>query len=340
MKHTTKTLSVIIPTYNMEQYLGRCLDSLLSEVSIPRLEVLVINDGSKDSSLEIARGYEARFPDTIRVIDKPNGNYGSCINRGLKEATGHYVKILDADDWFDTPALDELLLTLEGLDVDLVISDYMFVTADGNGRRKSFALTPGKVLPLSACSDMSTVGVIEMHAITYKRENLIAAGYVQSEGISYTDLEWSTIPMATVKTLYYFNKPVYNYLIEREGNTMSARFTKKWLDQVLVVRRAIVKAYVSEKFTDEVTRRRMFDIVSDRLYGLYSAALIDGRLDVPELRAFDEELKQTSPELYDSLWDRTVHRRLPYRFIRAWRVKGRVSPLFLALYKFIRKIKK
>lgn len=88
-----KILTIIIPTYNMEKYLRRCLDSLIiDEEGMKQLEVLVINDGSKDSSSQIAHEYQDKYPDTYRVIDKENGNYGSCINIGLKEAKGKYVK--------------------------------------------------------------------------------------------------------------------------------------------------------------------------------------------------------------------------------------------------------
>ena len=77
-----KILTVVVPTYNMEQYLDRCLTSLIiDDDKMALLEVLVVNDGSKDRSSEIAHSYEARYPDTFRVIDKENGNYGSCINR-------------------------------------------------------------------------------------------------------------------------------------------------------------------------------------------------------------------------------------------------------------------
>ena len=88
-----KILTIIIPTYNMEKYLRRCLDSLIiDEEGMKQLEVLVFNDGSKDSSSQIAHEYQDKYPDTYRVIDKNNGNYGSCINIGLKEAKGKYVK--------------------------------------------------------------------------------------------------------------------------------------------------------------------------------------------------------------------------------------------------------
>ena len=115
-----KLLSIVVPTYNMEKYLPRCLDSLLlSEDEMSKMEVLVINDGSRDSSLQIAQEYENLYPQTFRVIDKENGNYVSCVNRGLQEASGKYIKILDADDSFSNEVFDDFISYLKQEDVDL-----------------------------------------------------------------------------------------------------------------------------------------------------------------------------------------------------------------------------
>ena len=126
-----KLLTIVIPTYNMQDYLHRCLDSLVlkDEQLMSQLEVLVINDGSKDNSSAIGHEYETKFPNTFRVIDKENGNYGSCVNRGLKEATGKYIKVLDADDWFDTDEFVKYLAELLKVDADLVLTDYSIVDA-------------------------------------------------------------------------------------------------------------------------------------------------------------------------------------------------------------------
>ena len=111
-----KILTIIIPTYNMSEYLDTCLKSLIIESNL--LEFLIINDGSKDNSLDIAKKYEKKYPHIFRTIDKPNGNYGSCINRGLKEATGKYVKVLDADDKFNTDNLMNLVEIAQETNVD------------------------------------------------------------------------------------------------------------------------------------------------------------------------------------------------------------------------------
>ncbi len=99
-----KLLSLIIPTYNMEALLPRCLDSLLVPETLERLEVMVVNDGSKDGSLAVANRYKERFPQTLTVIDKPNGNYGSTINVALPVAQGKYVKVVDGVAWLEEPA--------------------------------------------------------------------------------------------------------------------------------------------------------------------------------------------------------------------------------------------
>lgn len=123
--NSSKLLSIVIPTYNMEEWLPRCLDSLANNVSIlSDLEILVVNDGSKDRSLEIAQEYASKYPGIIIAIDKPNGNYGSCVNRGLQESTGKYFRILDADDWVDTDGLVSLIELAKTIDVDAIFTHY------------------------------------------------------------------------------------------------------------------------------------------------------------------------------------------------------------------------
>lgn len=116
-----KILTLLIPSYNMEKYLINCLTSLIvHEKLMKKLEVLVVNDGSKDKTSEIAHRFEKQYPDTFRVIDKKNGNYGSCINRGLKEANGQFIKILDADDTFETSNFSKYLDFLDVGGVQIV----------------------------------------------------------------------------------------------------------------------------------------------------------------------------------------------------------------------------
>ena len=141
---TNKILSIIIPTYNMEALLSQCLDSLLVKEGREKLDVLVVNDGSKDRSSEIAHQYADKYPETFRVIDKENGNYGSCINAALPLIQGKYVKILDADDSYETKNLEEFLFFLESSHVDLVLSDYIDIDSEGRTLKRHEYKLPTK----------------------------------------------------------------------------------------------------------------------------------------------------------------------------------------------------
>ena len=218
-----KILTIVVPTYNMEKYLDKCLTSLIVDDAglMKKLEVLVVIDGATDRSSEIAHTYQDRFPDTFRVIDKENGNYGSCVNRGLKEAAGKYIKILDADDSFDTANFKEFLKFLLTVDVDCVISDRIRI--DENGKVLSYdryELLPqnGSLFGLKELCYVARK--LNMHSVCYNTRKIRALRYHQREGISYTDQQWICIPMSYINDAVYIKLVIYKYLIGREGQTV------------------------------------------------------------------------------------------------------------------------
>ena len=105
----SKILSRIVPTYNMENYLSYCLDSFFIRKNFDKLEVIVVNDGSKDKSLEIAQNYVSQASEVFKIVDQKTGTYGSCSNAALPVVKGKYVKFVDADDRVDTENLDEFI---------------------------------------------------------------------------------------------------------------------------------------------------------------------------------------------------------------------------------------
>ena len=141
-----KILSIIIPSYNMEAYLAKGLDSVLLIYNPSPLVVFVVNVGSKDGTLEIARSYATRFPGIVNVIDKENGHYGSCINAGLKIAQGKYVRILDADDSFYTDEFEEFVKFLKTTDADLIVNDYKKEYINGNAVEYTYDLPRNKIV--------------------------------------------------------------------------------------------------------------------------------------------------------------------------------------------------
>ena len=136
-----KLLTVVVPVYKVEQYINKCLESLVvPEDQMERLEVLVINDGTPDNSAIMAKEFEKKYPQTFSVIDKDNGGHGSAYNKGLELATGKYIRFLDSDDWFTTEQFSKFLTDLEACDADMVFThlNYYYVETD------SYRLSPIK----------------------------------------------------------------------------------------------------------------------------------------------------------------------------------------------------
>ncbi len=329
-----KLLTIIVPTYNMEKYLHKCLDSLLvSDDNMERLEVLVVNDGSKDSSSKIAYEYEEKYPQTFRVIDKENGNYGSCINRGLEEATGKYIKVLDADDYYVVSALDDFVNYLQNQDVDFVINDFVIVDEHGTMTNSyTFSLPIGRDFTLQDIPK-EMIKWLWHHGVTYKTSIPRSIGYHQSEGISYTDDEWIFMPMCKVGSVSYFPHVLYNYLIGREGQTFDPVVMRNSFDKRIVVGKSMVKFFaVIERDCSDVAKSFLSEKLRARLSVIYNFYLIKepSHEGYELLREFDQFIKRQSLYIYDLLEAPKSH-ILGSNFIAEWRASGYMNPLCLTL---------
>lgn len=334
-----KALTIIIPTYNMEKYLRRCLESLIvSDENMQRLEVLVINDGSKDSSSKIAHEYESRYPQTFRVIDKENGNYGSCINCGIKEAVGNYVKVLDADDWFDSSKLDIFIRYLGSVTDDMIVSDFQKVDDKGASIETIIHHLPlGHSLKFEQYCTKDVLKNISMHAVTYKLKNLKCINYHQTEGISYTDQEWIFIPMTTVKTLSYFDSILYKYLIGREGQTMEPQIMAKSMGQYEKMIFSLVRFYDSfETGSEELNEFLSYKLI-DKINFIYNRTLLRRNLSLEFLESFDQELSAISPKVYDITYNAEIHKKFPFKFVRYYRKHHDYLPFYVNIvYRIMR----
>ena len=323
----------------MENYLQNCLDSLLVEDSLlSLLEVLVINDGSKDRSSEIAHGYEKQYPAVFRVIDKENGNYGSCINRGLKEVTGKYVKILDADDEFITDSFARLLKSLSEVDADVVISEvFAHDEAEKRIHGSKRSLPPHQVVSfIDAITKYGLTGLF-MHEITYRREMLIMMGYHQTEGISYTDNEWAYVPMKNVQTLYYHDEEVYSYLRGRPGQTTDPEVVKRTQTHHIIGIRAMADGVLKSAFDSPEKEQYMYDVLLNRIHIVYGYCLLGMKDNTVkrELIDLDHYFISQYPELARKMEDLAYGRSMK-GYIRKWRNSNYTTNF--AGYKFMRSV--
>ncbi len=207
-----KVLTVSIAAYNVEKFLKQTLDSLCDERYIEDIEVLVIDDGSKDNTSCIAKDYENKYPNSIKYVAKENGGHGSTINKGIELATGKYFRILDGDDYVDKDGFCEYINKLKDCETDVVITDYWWVDDLHNKyphNHKIFGeLEPGKVLEYDKSMDSSLFG---LSTLSIKTDLVVQADFRITEKCFYVDVEFIVWAIYLSKSYIYFNDKVYMY---------------------------------------------------------------------------------------------------------------------------------
>jgi len=328
-KQIMKLLTIVIPTYNMEKYLHKCLDSLLvPDKYLNHLEILVINDGSKDNSSLIAHEYESRFPNTFRVIDKENRNYGSCINRGLREASGYYFRILDADDSFNTQSLERLLDFLSSGDApDVIFTNFKMLGADGRCISFKETTMTGEVQYFENTDFFGTGNehLLTMHCITYRTDFLKSSGLHHQEGISYTDIEYCYFPLQTAKTFCYLDIVLYLYFVGRDGQTVSVDCSLKQFNDYYLVGNRVMTDYMEHYNSLSVQKKKLLSkFVYYPILNIYLINLVYRKK--PDLYEYEkmseiEKKIESLPYVLDHLKKTKYYRVYFYRIWKLFRFR-------------------
>lgn len=328
-----KIITIVVPTYNMEDYLRIGLDSLLISEGLDRIEVIIVNDGSKDNSLNIANEYKVNYPGVFSVIDKPNGNYGSCINAALKIATGKYIKIMDADDSFITSNFKVLVDELSQLDVDIVFTDYIKTYTNGKVIDYTFDLPIKNKVKIEDVYKAKAFYDILMPALTYRTDMLKQMGYRQTEGISYTDLEWCFSPVTGANTVFYKDICVYKYLMGREGQTMDPIIYSRSIPQRIKCFSSMLKSLGGKNLSNCMIYFTTKQLVKHAYY-IYEYFLIKRPDEDRELLCeFDNEFKKYNEDAYNICNEFIYRLHIPYHYVERWRSKRiKKIPLMLRVY--------
>lgn len=131
MKEDIK-VSIIIPVYGVEKYISQCLESVINQ-SYENIEIIVVNDGTKDNSMKIVEEY--LLDERIKIINKENGGLASARNRGIEEATGEYIYFLDSDDWIEVNTIE--VLVEESNNLDIIYSNFWYFDEKNQKKRKN-----------------------------------------------------------------------------------------------------------------------------------------------------------------------------------------------------------
>lgn len=241
-----KALTVIMPAYNVSRYLEQGLDSLLAEKSILTcLDIIVVNDGSNDDTLEKAEKYCKQYPESVRVIDKDNGGHGSGINVGIKAARGKYLKVLDGDDWVKSEGLKQLVeyITEESESPDAIVNPFEKVWEDGSRENIDFKSIAAK--STVSFNEINQYGyTLPLHTLTIRtsiyRENEIPQ---IDEKISYDDMEYILYPIPYINSIVFLSATVYEYRLGMQEQSMNPRQMVRKLPMHTKVIESLAKYY-------------------------------------------------------------------------------------------------
>lgn len=306
-----KILSIIIPAYNVEKYIEQCLASLEVPEILDLIEVIIVNDGSKDRTPEIAMKYCRKYPETYFLFNKENGGHGSAINYGIKYATGKYFKVVDGDDWLNSDKLPEFVQTLEQAEEDIVAADFQCIQ-DGTGcvLQEKYCTPEKEQYGRTFRLDQGEVkNVIKMHALTIKTEILKSNHITIDEKCYYVDCEYITFPIPYVKSVFFYSGFIYMYRLGRNGQSMDIRSMQKNHAQHRKVLDSLLSFYdnncgkMSEKSQNYV-ETCIAQVVENEFQIYISMGLKHGTM--PELRKWDRQLKADYPKIYDTTSKKSI----------------------------------
>lgn len=250
-----KLLTVTIPSYNSAAYLKNAVESLLPAGD--DLEIIIVDDGSTDNTLEIAKDYERIFPNIVRAIHKENGGHGSAVNTGIQNARGKYFKVVDSDDWVNQDSLHKIMLYLRQLEekkiaVDMIISNYVY-EKQGKKYKKVIKyddlLPKNKVFSWEECGDFKIDRNIMMHAIIYRHTVLLEANLKLPEHTFYVDNIYAYTPLPYVKKIIYLDTNFYRYFIGRSDQSVNEKVIMKRIDQQILVNKIMIDDFSYSKNT-------------------------------------------------------------------------------------------
>lgn len=302
-----KLISICIPAYNVEPYLDRCLRSLISCKTANALEIIVVNDGSKDQTSAIAHSYKEHFPEIVHVIDKENGGHGSTINEALKVAQGIYFRVIDGDDWVDSINFDKQIHSLSKLDMfpDIVSGNYDQVYLEKGEMvawTKHGAFEDYRVFDF-ATSDFSRE-YFTMASVLFKTTIMREAHFELQEHTFYVDVEYLLFPIPYAKTVMFTPEHVYRYAVGNANQSINPSvFTSRYDHHDRVIRRMV--AYYAEHSESMGNGQREYMrslLLRHLLPSHYTLSLVwdpDRDRGCKRAHDFDSFLGHISKDLYD-----------------------------------------
>ena len=298
-----KNLTISIAAYNVEHFLNKALESLIID-NMDKLEVLIVNDGSKDKTKDIAQKYCKKYPNTFKLIDKENGGYGSTINAGIREASGKYFKQLDGDDWYDTDNLNKLVDDIENIDSDVIYTPYVtYFEKDGTEEINENPITKHSDCKKEIEAIIKDSSILYMHNLAYNTKMLKNNKIRIDEHCFYTDTEYVALSFMFAKTIHVLDYLVYIYRSGREGQSISISGRKKHWKDHQKMSYTLINSYKKQVKKLGKNKREFYDNYLASIFasgiGNYLMTLEATKDNYSLIQRFDEDIKNISFEIYE-----------------------------------------
>ena len=317
-----KTLTFVVPAYNMTEYLERCIMSLITAKRNDDIEVLIVDDGSSDGTLEMAQKFEARYPSIVRAIHQANKGHGGAVNTGIAAASGMYVKVVDADDWVGPESLEQVMAVLrEEADstepIDMLVTNYVY---DKVGKRNKHVVNFRHAMKAGArlaWNDLGHFGLAEyilMHALTYRTAVVRESGMQLPEHTFYVDFIYAYQPFPWVKTMKYLDTPFYHYFIGRDGQSVQTDVMIRRVDQLRLVNQCMVRATPERDTVPDGLYRYMihFLAIESSVASVFMILSRDPE-NYEKKKDMWDDIKAYSPTIYKDVRKKAMSRALNLR---------------------------
>ncbi|OUN46864.1 hypothetical protein B5G22_07130 [Limosilactobacillus reuteri] len=298
-----KILTISVAAYNVENTLDKTLASFNDQRVKDDIEVLIIDDGSKDNTKNIALKYETIDPGTFKYVPKNNGGHGSTINKGIELASGKYFKVIDGDDWVDTKALIKFVSLLKDTNSDLILTNHCEVYEN---KKEKINLVEGmKNGKVYTWDDDFDIKRVVLHTLTIKTELLKKNKVHITENCFYVDVEYVIWAAYLSKTITFFNIYLYMY---RMGNANQSVNKKNMLKNVRMQETVSYKLvdlydkFVSSHLMNSKKEETIFNTFKRSIGSTMRTYLLENsNIAKRNIKGFDNNIKNISNVAYQRL---------------------------------------
>lgn len=262
-----KVLSIAVPCYNSQAYMRKCIESLL--VGGDEIEILVVDDGSKDDTFKIAREYEEKYPGIVKAIHQENKGHGGAVNTGLAHASGLYFKVVDSDDWLNEEAYRKVLDTLNTCvrgpqTLDLLICNYVYEKEGAKHKRVMrypHSLPQERIFGWEDVKPLGKSHYLLMHSMIYRTELLRECKLTLPEHTFYVDNLVAFVPLSHVSSMYYLDVNLYRYYIGRSDQSVNEKVMIGRIDQQIRVNKLMIDHMVQQRNLHKNQREYMLHLL-------------------------------------------------------------------------------